>query len=71
MKIYVLGSTSFVAEMLEARDRLRELGYDGWNHSDYEKIARGEKQNITHLNTSSEKASLKRENYFFTQRYSA
>lgn len=69
MKIYVIGSTSFVSKMLEARDKLRELGHDGWIHADYEKIVRGEKQNITLLKTSSEKASLKRENNYLKVHY--
>lgn len=69
MKIYVLGSTSFVLQMLAARDRLRELGYDGWIHPDYEKIARGEKTNITHLETSSERATHKKENNYLKVHY--
>ncbi len=36
MKIYVLGSNSFVNEMVSTKNELIRLGYLGWIHQDYE-----------------------------------
>jgi hypothetical protein len=41
MKIYVLGSNSFVHEMVASKNKLRELGFDGWIHQDYEDHVNG------------------------------
>jgi hypothetical protein len=41
MKIYVLGSNSFVHDMVASKDRLCELGLDGWIHPDYEDHVNG------------------------------
>ncbi|MDE2172877.1 MAG: hypothetical protein KGJ33_02960 [Patescibacteria group bacterium] len=35
MKIYVLGSNSFVHDMVAAKNKLCELGFDGWIHPLY------------------------------------
>lgn len=43
MKIYVLGSNHFVHQMVDSKNKLRELGFDGWIHPDYEAYVRGEK----------------------------
>lgn len=44
MKIYVLGSTTFMKEMVETRDELVRLGHDGWIHPDYDSLVKGQKQ---------------------------
>lgn len=36
MKTYVLGSNSFVKEMVKSKDELRALGLNGWIHPDYQ-----------------------------------
>lgn len=46
MKIYVLGSTSFMKEMVDAKNRLCTLGFDGWIHPHYEAFVRGEKKEL-------------------------
>lgn len=69
MKVYVVGSSRFATEMIEARDQLSELGFDGWIHPDYEKIARGEKTNISTLVTSREKADFKRKHNYLKVHY--
>lgn len=69
MKIYVVGSTSFAKQMVEVRDHLRALGYDGWIHPDYEAIARGQKANISKLISDSEKAAVKRSNDYLKVHY--
>jgi len=69
MKIYVLGSTTFRKEMVEAKDKLRELGYDGWIHPDYEAFVRGEKKEHIARWESGERAALKRENNYLKVHY--
>lgn len=46
MKIYVLGSTTFVGEMVAMVDRLKEVGHDGWIHPHLARIENGEHANI-------------------------
>ncbi len=69
MKIYVLGSSSFMKEMVDVKNQLCALGYDGWTHPHYEALVRGEKQE--HLNRwrNGERAALKRENNYFHEHY--
>ena len=43
-KIYVLGSNSFVHEMIEYKNKLCTLGYNGWIHQDYEDHVSGKKR---------------------------
>ena len=44
MKIYVLGSNSFVERMVDIKNQLCALGHEGWIHPDYEAHLRGERQ---------------------------
>ncbi len=69
MKIYVLGSSHFYKEMVACKDRLRELGYDGWIHPDYEAFARGDKQDIVTRWRNGERAAIKRENNYLNEHY--
>lgn len=68
MKIYVLGSTSFMYEMVQAKNDLIKLGFDGWIHSDYEAYVRGEKQSILDQ-ANTEHAVVKRENNYLKVHY--
>ena len=68
MKIYVLGSTSFMHEMVQAKNDLIALGFDGWIHSDYEAYVRGEKQSILDR-VGVEHAAIKRENSYLKVHY--
>jgi hypothetical protein len=69
MKVYVLGSSHFMKEMVASKDRLRELGYDGWIHPDYEAFVRGEKQEILQRAFNGEHAAIKRENNYLKVHY--
>ena len=58
MKIYVLGSTYFMKEMVEAKNKLCELGLEGWIHPHYEAFVRGEKKDHLARWNNGEKAAL-------------
>jgi hypothetical protein len=70
MKIYVLGSTSFMKEMVDAKNQLCTLGIDGWIHPHYEAFVRGEKQDHLARWENGERAAIKRENNYFNEHYS-
>jgi len=69
INVYVLGSSRFMKEMVETKDKLRELGFDGWIHPDYEAFVRGEKQDIIKRAYNGEHAAVKRENDYLRQHY--
>ena len=69
MKIYVLGSSHFMKEMVKTSEALRKLGYDGWIHPDYEAFVRGEKQDIVNKWLNGEHAAVKRENNYLKEHY--
>ncbi len=69
MKIYVLGSSHFMKEMVACSVKLREMGYDGWIHPDYEAFVRGEKQDILKRAFNGEHAAIKRENNYLKVHY--
>jgi len=69
MKIYVLGSTHFMKEMVETTDALLALGYDAWIHEDYRKFVRGEKPEHVRRWQDGERAALKRENDYLKSHY--
>lgn len=56
-------------EMVACKDKLCELGYDGWIHPDYEAFVRGEKQDIVNKWLSGERAAVKRENNYLKVHY--
>lgn len=68
MKIYVLGSTSFMHEMVQAKNDLITLGVEGWIHPDYEAFVRGEKLSIVDK-AKTEHAAVKRENNYLKVHY--
>ena len=69
MKIYVLGSNSFVKEMVESKNQLCALRYDGWIHPDYEAHVRGEKQAFPGSPEHGERAEFKRAHNYIRQHY--
>ncbi|MDB5259437.1 MAG: Maf-like protein [Candidatus Taylorbacteria bacterium] len=70
MKIYVLGSNAFIQEMVECRDKLRELGYDGWIHPEYELMAKGLGDKVKAERAArGEHAAIKRENNYLKVHY--
>lgn len=69
MKIYVLGSTTFMKEMVAAKNKLCELGFEGSIHPDYEAFVRGEKKEHVARWKKGERAALKRENNYLKVHY--
>lgn len=69
MKIYVLGSNSFMKEMVEAKNRLCELGYDGWIHPHYIDLVEGRRPVHIERWLNGENAALKRENNYYKEHY--
>ena len=69
MRIYVLGSSHFRKEMVDCKNRLCELGYEGIIHPDYEAFVRGEKQDIVKRWEKGERAAIKRENNYLHEHY--
>lgn len=69
MKIYVLGSNSFVHEMVQAKNDLIALDLDGWIHPDYEAYVAGTKNLVAHDAPHSEKAEMKRTHHYFNVHY--
>jgi hypothetical protein len=69
MKIYVLGSSSFMHDMVQVKDDLIALGHDGWIHPHYEAFVRGEKKEHLARWENGERAALKRENDYLRQHY--
>ncbi|MFA5946255.1 MAG: hypothetical protein WC802_05115 [Patescibacteria group bacterium] len=72
MRIYVLGSNYFMKEMVESKDKLCALGFDGWIHPHYEALVRGERPE--HLDrwfngARGERAAIKRENDYLKVHY--
>ena len=68
--VYVLGSSTFMKEMVACKDRLCEMNFDGWIHPDYEAFVRGEKREIIDRWHSGEHAAVKRENNYLKVHYS-
>jgi hypothetical protein len=70
MKVYVLGSNSFMKEMVACSEKLRALGYEGWIHPDYEAFVSGRKQDILKRALNGEHAAVIRENNYLKVHYS-
>ena len=69
MKIYVLGSNAFMHEMVATKNRLCELGYDGWIHPDYEELVAGKRDEQIAQWNSGEQAKVKKEHDYIRQHY--
>ena len=67
MKIYVLGSNSFVVEMVKCKNQLCDLGLDGWIHPDYEDHVIGKRVAIPRI--GEETASFKRSHDYIRSHY--
>jgi len=69
MKIYVLGSTSFVKEMVAAVDKLKAAGHDGWIHPRYvDYVANNNDIDLQRMGKG-EHAQVKIENDYLKQHY--
>jgi hypothetical protein len=69
MKIYVLGSNKFVKQMVECKDQLCALGYDGWIHQDYEDHVKGKVKAFIEGALPGESADFKRAHDYIRQHY--
>lgn len=69
MKIYVLGSNSFMIDMVKTADELKQLGYDGWIHQDYIDLVNGKMSETLKRSESGEHADVKRENQYLKVHY--
>ena len=69
MKIYVLGSNSFVKEMVDCRNQLCVLGHEGWIHKDYEDHVRGAARAFIEGALPGENADFKRTHDYIRQHY--
>ncbi|MCR4256107.1 MAG: hypothetical protein NUW08_00175 [Candidatus Uhrbacteria bacterium] len=56
-------------DMVDAKNRLCELEYDGWIHPDYEAFVRGDRPDFIERWEKGERAALKRENDYYRQHY--
>lgn len=69
MKIYVLGSNSFVKEMVDCKNRLCEFGLDGWIHADYEDHVAGKKKAFLEELSHGENAKFKKAHDYIRSHY--
>lgn len=69
MKIYVLGSNTFVKEMVRCKDELCSLGHDGWIHPDYEAHVNGQKRAFLSEALPAENADFKRTHDYIRSHY--
>lgn len=69
MKVYVLGSNHFVHQMVESKNKLCELGFEGSIHPHYEEYVRGEREDKSDSINKGEAADIKRENNYLKVHY--
>ena len=69
MRIYVLGSNSFVKEMVACKDELCRLGFYGWIHPDYESHVKGTGVAFIENQSQEEKAEYKKNHDYIKQHY--
>ena len=69
MKIYVLGSTSFMKKMVDEKNQLCAQGFNAWIHPHYEAFVRGEKKEHLARWRNGEAAAIKRENNYLREHY--
>jgi hypothetical protein len=69
MKIYVLGSTAFVKDMVAAVDKLKAAGHDGWIHPHYvDYVTQKDHPHLKRIEDG-EHAQVKIENDYIRQHY--
>jgi len=69
MKIYVLGSTAFVKEMVAWTDKLVAAGYDAWIHPEYRQYVSPEGHPHLKRLEKGEQAKIKIENDYIRQHF--
>lgn len=71
MKIYVLGSSSFMKRMVEVTDQLVSMGVNAFIHNDYRELVAGKRQEQIDLwgQGSAERAKVKIENDYLRSHY--
>ncbi|PIR46845.1 MAG: hypothetical protein COV07_02155 [Candidatus Vogelbacteria bacterium CG10_big_fil_rev_8_21_14_0_10_45_14] len=69
MKIYILGSTKFVKNMVETTDLLIGMGLDAWIHPDYRDYVNTKDHPDMKKMMDGEQASVKIQNDYIRQHY--
>lgn len=69
MKIYVIGSTALMHDMVQARDDLVAAKLDGWIHEHYDLLVQGKMPAQHDLYESGERAKIKIENDYLKVHY--
>jgi hypothetical protein len=69
MRVYVLGSTSFVKEMVESVDKIKAAGHDGWIHPRYIDYAMNADDIDYQMMRKGEQAQVKIANDYLRQHY--
>jgi len=69
MKIYVLGSTAFVREMVAMVDKIKEAGHEGWIHPHYIDYVTQENHPTLKRIEAGEEVNVKMEFDYFRQHY--
>jgi len=70
MRIYVLGSTTFVEEMVQSVDKLKAAGHDGWIHPHYIDYVKNKDNSDLQRIKQGEELKVKMENDYIRQHYS-
>lgn len=69
MKIYVLGSNSFVKEMVASVDKIKKAGHEGWIHPHYiDYVTQKDHPHLERLKNG-EDSKIKIENDYIRQHY--
>ena len=69
MKIYVLGSTTAMKKMVAVKNKLCELGLDGWIHPHYEEMVAGIRNFQLERYDRGEMVQVKIDNDYFKSHY--
>lgn len=69
MKIYTLGSNSFMNKMVKVTDELVAMNINSFIHENYRQLVNGELDYQVQLWTAGEKARVKKEYDYFRQHY--
>lgn len=69
MKVYILGSNSFMKKMVETTDKLLSMGVDAFIAEHYRKMVAGESQDMYNMWASGERAEVKKKYNTFKLHY--
>ncbi len=69
MKIYILGSSSFMKKMVEVTDQLVGMGVDAFIHNDYRELVEGKREEQLKRFNNGEEAQIKIEYDYLRSHY--